>query len=171
MFQEILAFWPVTGSIWHWPTPESLPRGPRTNTFSGWLQTTKEHYLFRSTSATGLGRHQTELGWIPLCGSAPTQQLIQCSFGQSTLPPSLKVKLTHKYAFLINLFIFRERGREGEREERNINVWLPLTHPLLGTWPETQACSLTGNRTGDLLVHRPALNPLSYTSQGSILIL
>ena len=29
----------------------------------------------------------------------------------------------------------------GERE-RNINVWLPLASPLLGTWPATQACAL-----------------------------
>ena len=34
------------------------------------------------------------------------------------------------------LFIFRERRREGERE-RNINLWLPLVCPLLGTWPAT----------------------------------
>ena len=25
---------------------------------------------------------------------------------------------------------------------------LPLEHPLLGTWPITQACALTGNQTG-----------------------
>ena len=37
----------------------------------------------------------------------------------------------------------------------------------LGTWPTTQACTLPGNRTGDLLVCRPALNPLSHTSQGT----
>ena len=44
---------------------------------------------------------------------------------------------------------------------------MPLTpHPLLGTWPTTQACALTGNQTSDLFVHRPALNPLSHTSQG-----
>ena len=49
--------------------------------------------------------------------------------------------------------------------ERNID-WFPLTCPALGTWPTTQACALTGNRTGDLLVHGPALNPLSHTSQG-----
>ena len=55
-------------------------------------------------------------------------------------------------------FIFRQRGREGEREERNINVWLPLASPLLGTRPTSQACALTGNQTS---------NPLSYTSQGS----
>ena len=39
---------------------------------------------------------------------------------------------------------FREKGREGERErEGNINVWLPLVCPLLGTWPATEACALT----------------------------
>ena len=54
---------------------------------------------------------------------------------------------------------------EGERE-RNINVWLPFMWSPLGTWPATQACALTGNRIGDPLIHRPALNPLSYTSQG-----
>ena len=63
------------------------------------------------------------------------------------------------------LFIFRER--EGERKrERNINVWLPLTHPALGTWPTTQAHSLTGNRTSNSLVCRLVLNPLHHTSQG-----
>ena len=63
------------------------------------------------------------------------------------------------------LFIFRE-GEEKKKEEKNINVWLPLERPLLGTWPATQACALTGNQTGDPLVHRPVLNPLSYSSQG-----
>ena len=42
------------------------------------------------------------------------------------------------------LLIFRQRGREKERK-RNINVWLLLARPLLGTSPETQACALTGN--------------------------
>ena len=41
--------------------------------------------------------------------------------------------------------------------------------PLPGTWPETQACALTGNQTGNPLVCRPALNPLSYTSQAKII--
>ena len=39
------------------------------------------------------------------------------------------------------LFIFRETGREGERE-RNINVWCPVSHSLLETWFTTQACAL-----------------------------
>ena len=40
--------------------------------------------------------------------------------------------------------------------------------PLLGIWPTTHACAPIGNQTGDPLVHRPMLNPLSYTSQGQI---
>ena len=61
----------------------------------------------------------------------------------------------------LGLFFLERRKRE-----RNINVWLPLEHPLLGTWSATQACALTGNRTGDALVCRLAFNPLSHTSQG-----
>ena len=64
------------------------------------------------------------------------------------------------------LFIFRERGREGEREGEKQQCVVALVRPLLGTWPATQGCALTGNRTGDPLVFRPALNPLSHTSQG-----
>ena len=49
-------------------------------------------------------------------------------------------------------------------------IWLPLTRPQQGTWPTTQACALTGNRTSSLSDHRPALSPLSHTSQGHLLI-
>ena len=66
----------------------------------------------------------------------------------------------------IYLLLERGEGKEKERE-RNINVWLPLACPQLGTWPANQACPLTGNQTGDSLVHRLALNALSHTSQGS----
>ena len=41
----------------------------------------------------------------------------------------------------IYLFLERGKGREKERES-NINVWLPLACPLLGTWPTTQASAL-----------------------------
>ena len=71
----------------------------------------------------------------------------------------LSILLIFKKYFL-NLFLER-----GEGKERNINVWLPLLHPLLETWPTTQACALIRNRTSDPLVHRLALNPLSHTSQ------
>ena len=36
---------------------------------------------------------------------------------------------------------------EGERE-RNINVWLPLICPLLGTWPAIQAMFSPGSLVG-----------------------
>ena len=66
-----------------------------------------------------------------------------------------------KKSIFLNLFIYlfiREKGREGEREAEKHNVWLPLMCPLLETWPATQACALTGNRTAHPLIHRPALN-------------
>ena len=44
---------------------------------------------------------------------------------------------------------------------------LPFACPLLGTWPATQACALTGNQTGDPLICIPVLNPLNHTNQGS----
>ena len=64
----------------------------------------------------------------------------------------------------IYLFIDRREGREKERKRNN--VWLPLMHPQLGTWPATQACALTGNRTSDPLLLRLVLNPLNHTCQG-----
>ena len=67
---------------------------------------------------------------------------------------------------LIYLFIFREKEMSEKEGERNINVWLPLAYPQLETWPASQARVLTGNRTGNPLVGRPALNPLSHTSWG-----
>ena len=75
---------------------------------------------------------------------------------------------------LINVYLFfkdfiyfiLERGEGKKKRERNINVWLPTRCPILGTWPSTQTCALTGNQTREPLVCRPALNPLSYTSQG-----
>ena len=68
------------------------------------------------------------------------------------------------------LFLDRRERREKERE-RNINVWLLLTCPLLGYWPTTQACALTKNQTSDSLVLRLVLDPLSHTSQGRVGVL
>ena len=66
------------------------------------------------------------------------------------------------------IYLFLERGREREREgEKHQCVVASGVHPLQGTWPTTQACALTGNRAGDTLVHRPVLNPLSYTGHGA----
>ena len=66
------------------------------------------------------------------------------------------------------LLIYLQREEEGwkKERERNIHVWLPLAHLLLGTWPATQACALTGNQTSDLSICRMGLSPLSHTNQG-----
>ena len=72
--------------------------------------------------------------------------------------------------FLKKVYLFLERGRERERE-RNINVCLPLPHPRLRTWPTTQACGQTGNWTGDLLLHSPALSQLNQPGLCSYIIL
>ena len=71
--------------------------------------------------------------------------------------------------FYIYLFLDRKEGREKERE-RNINVWLPLASPLLGTWPATQACALaweSNQRPFDL---QASTQLLSHTSQGGSLV-
>ena len=54
----------------------------------------------------------------------------------------------NQYLFLkIFFLIFRERGTS--MCGRYIDL-LPLACPPLGTRPETQACALTANQTGDL---------------------
>ena len=72
------------------------------------------------------------------------------------------------FSDFIYLFLDRGEGRETVRQRNH--VWLPFIHPHLGTWPATQAFSLTRNRACDPLVHKLALNPLSHTSQGYSLI-
>ena len=62
------------------------------------------------------------------------------------------------------LFLDRGEGREKQGEKHQC-VTASCTPPT-GDLPTTQACALTGNGTGNPLVHRPALNPLGHTSQG-----
>ena len=72
---------------------------------------------------------------------------------------SITTFLSLKYLFLGNIyflkeillfkfnysFIFREKGREGEREGEK-HQCVVASHILpLGTWPATQVCALTGN--------------------------
>ena len=99
-------------------------------------------------------------------------------FCHISVPPSVITSHDQSFSFFfffkIFKFIFREKGRVGERGkvtsmcERYIDR-LPLACPQLGTWPATQAHALTGNRTSDLSVRRPELSPLSHTSQGAVL--
>lgn len=48
---------------------------------------------------------------------------------------------------------------------------LSAPHPPLETWPTTQSCALTWNRTSDSLVCSLAPGPLSHTSQGAPIFL
>ena len=61
----------------------------------------------------------------------PRDTAVRQSIGQLRFPIAfLKVcKLT----FLKDVIYFLEKRRDGETRERNINVWLPLECPLLGT--------------------------------------
>ena len=73
--------------------------------------------------------------------------------------------------FKFNLILFSER-REGKEKGRETSVCVfSPAHPILGTWPITQACALPGNRTGYPLVCRAALNPRSHTSLGNISVI
>ena len=101
---------------------------------------------------------------VPSGGRVRGNHTLMFLFLSSSLPLSLKINKTFKKYLLICLFL--GRGSEGERK-RNINVWLPLMRPLLGTWPATQACSLTGNLTVTLWVTGPRLVHWGvHTSQG-----
>ena len=51
------------------------------------------------------------------------------------------------FSFFIIFFYFKDfflerRERREKEREKNINVWLPLALPPLGTWPTTQAHAL-----------------------------
>ena len=74
---------------------------------------------------------------------------------------------------IIHSFIhsFLEGKGRRKRGRGNINVWLPLTCPLLGpgTWDLAHnpgTCPRLGIEPADPLVARLALSPLSYASQG-----
>ena len=106
---------------------------------------------------------------VPLLIESTIQSYLSThhTYGLQNLPNPVPV---HFFKDFIYLFLDRGEGREKERK-RSIRVWLPLPYPPPGAWPTTQACALTGNPTGDSLVHRPVLNPLSHTSQGYLCIL
>ena len=65
---------------------------------------------------------------------------------QPALAPRRNRNQKYFLSFFFKDIIFREKGREGDRErERNINVCLSPVRSLPGTRPGAQACALTGN--------------------------
>ena len=81
-----------------------------------------------------------------------------------------KVRKTISTMYHNYLFTFRERGREKERVRNtdvreNHQLAAPWHAPQSGSRPATQACALTGNRTGNLLLCGMMPNQLCHTSQ------
>ena len=68
----------------------------------------------------------------------------------------------HPIILFLNILFFRERGREGEREGEKHQCVVASHAPPTGDLARTQACALTGNRTGGL---QAGAGPLSNTSQ------
>ena len=63
-------------------------------------------------------------------------------------------------------YLFLERQEEGESErEREKDTAMVTSQP--GTKPATQACALTGNRTGDLLMNGMMAQPTVPCGQGT----
>ena len=137
---------PCTGATFH----RHLHCHPGTFQSPNWA-------LSPQTAAPLLGPAQPR---APLCtpylpaGSLRSSWSISCPF-------LLKISFTY----------FRQRGREGDREGEKHQCVVASHTPPIGdlTWPTTQACALTGNRTSDSLVHRLVINPRSHTSQGNFL--
>lgn len=83
-------------------------------------------------------------------------------------------KLKYRYLFIhpfIHLFIsYRGRGAGGEkhRYEREILTSCLPYLPQLGVDPAIQVCSLPGNRSSNLSVHRMALSQLSHSSWAKV---
>ena len=73
---------------------------------------------------------------------------------------------TGRWLFFFRFYLFRERGREGEREGQKHQCVVASHVPPTGDLAKTQACALTGNQTGNPLVCRLALKAVSHTSQG-----
>ena len=91
--------------------------------------------------------------------STSTRREVTSVWGYSEFLPCPKGRRIRIF-YRLYLFMFRDRGREGERKGEK--------HPCVvaSHVPVTQACALTGNRTGDPLLRSLGLNPLSHTSQG-----
>ena len=63
--------------------------------------------------------------------------------------------IVFKTIFKDFIYLFFREGKGERKRGRETSMCGCL---WLGTWPATQACALTRNRTSDPLVHRPALN-------------
>ena len=113
-----------------------------------------------------LSRQFPPLGiYIPVSHYSGFLKLLQDSWKQFDPLDWTSFSFFFYYFFYFKDFFLERRERREKEREKNINVWLSHARSILGTWPESQAHALTGNRTSNPLVCRLVLNPLSYTSQ------
>ena len=145
------------------PDPQKAQHRGWTLTWSvnfGWQRCVSAGFLSRNKSTTLVGGHGQR---ARLCTREGRRYVGNfCAFRSVLLWTYIKLLLKNLFPNLVyNIFylffkdfiyLFLERGNG---RERNIDVWLPLTWPPLGTWPATQACAVTGNQTGNPLVPSP----------------
>ena len=97
--------------------------------------------------------------WEPsvYCPFATTQLCVSVLWNLVCVTFALKKKRFY-------LFICRE-----EKGGRETSMWGCLLHtPYWGPGPQPRPVPVTGNQTGDPLVHRLALNLLNHTGQGAL---
>ena len=84
---------------------------------------------------------KSHLTIVPYAFPRPEAKLVRVRCSDLIFFSSVQPVFFFKKYFLY--LFFELRGRKEKERETNINVWLPLVRPLLGTWPATQACALT----------------------------
>ena len=134
-------------TLFIWTMKSSLPV---ISTQLTWPLLLKDFFSFSSCQYSPLPLKSHEVFFMPLLRHLHNSILLYHIYVH-VLGNLRAESLSIPYLFLFfkdfsYLFLETGKGREKERE-RNINVWLPLTFPLPGTWPATQACALSGNRT------------------------
>ena len=121
---------------------------------------------------TGSPRQQMKCHYNSILSFGPQRSWVFINW-LFLFPPWSDNQIANYFFKRCYLFIFRERGKEGEREgkhwcERETSTGCLSYTSRLGTEPATRASALTWNQTSDLLLCRTTSNQLSHTAQGKI---
>ena len=156
----------TTARTWRFPVMNNNQTGP--------LSDCSEEEKDRKHSTAQRQRHSTvteqpkncpcQLTWVSTLLTVDNSSLI-------LFLPLLSKNSSLERFYL--LFIFRERGMEGEKHWCERETWMGclLSMPWPGTGLQLKTCTLTGIRTSDILLCRMMPNQLSHTGQGQVKIL